>query len=68
MTKSIKTRIIKIGNSKGVRIPKPFLLQANLQDDVEILIEEDRIIIRPFRKKRNGWEAQFETMANLGDD
>lgn len=64
----MKTRIIKIGNSHGIRIPKALLEQSRLTDEVELYAEEDRLIIRPIRSPRQGWEAQFRAMAEAGDD
>lgn len=64
----MRARIIKIGNSKGVRIPKPILAQTGIKDDVEIEINKNQIIIRPVSDLRNGWDAAFRTMAENGDD
>jgi antitoxin MazE len=64
----MKTRIIQIGNSKGVRIPKPLLDQTGLEGDVEIQARENSLIIRPGRKPRAGWSKAFRAMADAGDD
>lgn len=64
----MKTRIIRIGNSKGVRIPKTMIEQAKLQDEVEIAVKDDSLIIRPAAKPRAGWAEAFEEMARRGDD
>ncbi len=64
----MKTRIIKIGNSKGVRIPKPPLERSNLAEEVELEAEADRIIIRSLRQARHDWEHAFRAMAERGDD
>ena len=63
-----KTRIIRIGNSQGVRIPKPLLEQSGLGDEVELAAEAGRIVIRSARPPRAGWDAAFEAMAAAGDD
>ena len=68
MATIIKTRIVKIGNSQGVRIPKLLLDQTDLQGDIELEVEEGRIIIRASHSVRDGWDAQFKQMAELGDD
>jgi antitoxin MazE len=65
---SIRTQIIKIGNSRGIRIPKMFLEHAGLSREVEIAIERGRLIIRPVTQTRAGWDEQFRTMAERGDD
>jgi antitoxin MazE len=59
----MKTRIVPIGNSQGIRIPKPLFQQAGLSGEVEIRAEHDGLIIRPARKPRAGWAAAFEEMA-----
>jgi antitoxin MazE len=64
----MKTRIIPIGNSQGVRIPKPLLEQTDLHGEVEIRAEGDSLVIRPAKKPRAGWAEAFETMARRGDD
>lgn len=64
----MRARVIKIGNSKGIRIPKALLDQTGLSDDVELEVEEDRIVIRPVLDPRQGWESSFETMASNCDD
>lgn len=51
----MKTRLIAIGNSRGVRIPKPLLEEAGLDDEVEIRARKGEIIIRPLAKPRAGW-------------
>ena len=64
----MRARVIKIGNSKGFRIPKPVLEQTGIKDDVEIEVDKDQIIIRPVTKVRDGWDAAFKKMAQKGDD
>jgi len=64
----MRARVIKIGNSQGLRIPKPILDQTGIRDDVEIEVEKNQIIIRPFRNIRDGWDNAFKTMSQEGDD
>lgn len=64
----MRARIIKIGNSQGVRIPKPILEQTGIMDDVEIEVEKNQIIIRPVKNAREGWDAAFKIMGKKGDD
>ena len=60
--------LIRIGNSWGIRIPKPFLEQAGLGSTVELLVEKGRLVIRQDRAPRQGWEEAFRAMAERGDD
>ncbi|MDD2388769.1 MAG: AbrB/MazE/SpoVT family DNA-binding domain-containing protein [Desulfobacterales bacterium] len=64
----MRARVIKIGNSQGLRIPKPILEQTGIKDDVEIEVEKNQIIIRPVKNSREGWDNAFKAMAEKGDD
>ena len=68
MNTIVTTRIVKIGNSQGIRIPKPLLEQVGLSGTVQLEVEADCLILRPIRTPRQGWEAQFQRMAESGDD
>jgi antitoxin MazE len=65
---TMRAKIIKIGNSQGIRIPKLFLEQTNLGDEVELEAQDDQIIIRPVTYPRQGWGEAFRAMAERGDD
>lgn len=64
----MKTSLVRIGNSRGIRIPKTILEQCRLSETVELDVEKDRLVIRPARKPRSGWEEAFRLMAQRGDD
>jgi antitoxin MazE len=64
----MRARVIKIGNSRGLRIPKPILEQTGIMDDVEIEVEKNQIIIRPVKDARDGWDDAFKLMGQKGDD
>ena len=64
----MKAKIIKIGNSQGIRIPKLFLEQTGLGDEVELETQDDLIIIRSATYPRQGWEEAFRAMAEHEDD
>ena len=64
----MKTRIIKIGNSQGIRIPKILLEQSSLGEEVVLEAQPDQIIIRSAERPREGWEAAFSLMAERGED
>jgi len=68
MSVSVTTRVVKIGNSRGIRIPKPLLDRLGLAEEVELAVEGDLLVIRPIRRPRDGWDEQFELMAKRGDD
>ena len=66
----VRTRLIKIGNSQGIRIPKPLLEHAGLGEEAELELEvqDNRIVISAARTPRQGWEEAFRVMAEHGDD
>jgi len=64
----MKSRIVKIGNSRGVRIPKPLIEEAGLGEEVEIQVEGNRLIIAPAGRPRANWATSFRKMARAGDD
>lgn len=64
----MRARVIKIGNSQGLRLPKPILEQTGIKEDVEIQVVGNRIIIQPAGHPREGWEEAFRMMGEKGDD
>ena len=64
----VKTRIVKIGNSQGIRIPKIFLEQSALGEEVELALEAQQIVIRPAYSVRRGWDDAFKAMNEQDDD
>jgi antitoxin MazE len=68
MGTATRTRIIKIGNSQGIRIPKVLLEQSGIQTEVEIELQGNCITLRPASQSRQGWDAAFAAMAEQGDD
>jgi antitoxin MazE len=64
----VKSRIVNIGNSCGVRIPKPLIQEAGLGEEVEIQVEGNRLIIAPAGSARADWAAPFREMARTGAD
>ena len=64
----MKAAIIKIGNSRGIRIPKPIFEHCCFGDEVELEVENDRLIVRSRSKPRANWEAAFREMSKKRDD
>lgn len=64
------TKIIQIGNSKGIRIPSQVLQELNIENQVELIVGEkkDEIILKPVNKIREGWEESFKKMRTANDD
>ncbi|NOZ94071.1 MAG: AbrB/MazE/SpoVT family DNA-binding domain-containing protein [Acidobacteria bacterium] len=62
-------RLIRIGNSQGIRIAKPLVEQARLAGrELELLLVEEGLLIRPIRSARSGWREAFEEMAARAAD
>lgn len=64
----MKAKIIRIGNSRGIRIPKPILEESGLHGEVELQVHEDGIVIRPLARQRAGWDQAFQSMSAGKDD
>jgi antitoxin MazE len=60
--------VIKIGNSKGLRLSKEILTRYNIKDKVELVLENDCIIIKPKLQPRKDWGEAFERMHDRQDD
>lgn len=68
MSHTIKTRLIKIGNSQGIRIPRVLLDQIGLTGDLELEVQGNQLILRAAQRPREGWAEQFRAMAANQDD
>lgn len=64
----MKTKIVPIGNSQGVRIPKPLLEQAGLEEEVRLRVVESGIIIESRFDPRSGWEEASRLLRDRGED
>ena len=63
-----RTRIVQIGNSKGIRVPKILLEHAHLPDEVELQAEHGQLIVRAARGPRTGWAEAAKAMHARSDD
>jgi antitoxin MazE len=64
----MEVSVIKIGNSKGIRLSKTLLERYNIRDTVDLILEKGQIIIKPLSRPRNGWDKAFMEMHTNGDD
>lgn len=62
------TKVIKIGNSRGIRIPKSIIDQSGIQNEVELEVHEGKIIIKSLPDLRKSWSSTFKKMSKLKDD
>lgn len=64
----MKAHIVRIGNSKGIRLPKTLLQEAQLDDEVELQAEPGRILISKAAKPRAGWAESAQRMCEQDED
>ena len=65
---TVRTQIVKIGNSRGIRIPKLMIDQTGLDSEVEIAVKGGHLVIRSTVRPRGDWDAHFRAMSAAGDD
>lgn len=59
----VAARLVQIGNSRGIRIPKPLIEEAGLSDEVELEVQSGTIVVRPAVGARSGWAEAAERLA-----
>ena len=64
----VTTRIVRIGNSRGIRVPKLLLDQAALPDEVELRAEPGRLVVSAAQRPRAGWAVAARKMCERDDD
>jgi len=64
----MKSKLVQIGNSKGIRLPKAIIEQYDLESIIEIELQEEGLFLRASRRPRAGWGESFKLMAESGDD
>ncbi|MFV0269797.1 MAG: AbrB/MazE/SpoVT family DNA-binding domain-containing protein [Draconibacterium sp.] len=64
----MEVSIVKIGNSKGIRLSKTLIEKYNIKDTIELIMEKGYIILKPKSEPRKGWEKAFKKMHENGDD
>ncbi len=64
----MEVSVIKIGNSKGLRLSKDVLEKYQIREKVELVFRKGYIIIKPKKQARLGWEKAFKQMHQRGDD
>jgi antitoxin MazE len=64
----MEVTVIKIGNSRGIRLSKTLLERYNIRDTVDLILEKGQIIIKPLSRPRKGWDKAFMEMNANGED
>lgn len=65
---AMKAKIVRIGNSKGIRLPKPLLEQVGLVDEVDLEVRDGELVISPSNPARAGWKEAAARAAELQED
>lgn len=64
----MKSRLIRIGNSRGLRLPKPLIEEAGLREEIEMHVRDGALLICSPRETRAGWADAARQMRERGDD
>ncbi|MBD3301209.1 MAG: AbrB/MazE/SpoVT family DNA-binding domain-containing protein [Candidatus Eisenbacteria bacterium] len=64
----MRARIVRIGNSKGIRLPKSLIDQAGLPEEVELRVRDGELVISPAGERRSGWADAARALADRGED
>lgn len=64
----MKVELIRIGNSRGIRIPRPIIDQCGFGETVQLRVENDRLVIARDRTPRQGWDEQFTAAGKSAGD
>lgn len=63
-----RARLVKMGTSRGIRLPRAFLDQVELDEEVEMEVQDGQVIVRLVPRPRRGWDREFDGMTARGDD
>jgi len=64
----MKARLIRIGNSRGIRLPKPVIEEAGLEDEVEVRVRQGAVVITSAARPRAGWAEAALRIREAGED
>ena len=64
----MKVKLVSIGNSKGIQIPRSVIKECGFGDQVEMRVSDGVVVVAPARRLREDWDTAFERMAAAGDD
>ena len=64
----MKAKLVRIGNSQGIRLPKPLIEQVGLAEEVELEVRDGAIVIGPAEQLRSGWAEAAQALAARGEN
>jgi antitoxin MazE len=62
----VKTKLVRIGNSRGVRFPKPLIEQAGLKSEVVLFVRDHSIVVSAANHPRQGWAEAARRLSSEG--
>lgn len=62
------TKLIRIGNSRGVRLPSSVIEEAGLSDRIELIVRRGAVTLKPAARSREGWAEAARDCHENGDD
>lgn len=65
---TMRTRLIAIGNSRGIRLPKPLIEEVGLVEEVELRVEDGSIVVTAVREPRAGWADAAALLAESKEE
>ena len=64
----MRAKVVQIGNSRGVRIPKAILVACAIEDAVDLSVVDGKIVLEAAPRVRQGWAEAAREMAHRRDD
>jgi antitoxin MazE len=64
----MKAKLVQIGNSRGIRLPKPLIEEARLNDEVDIHVQDGAIVITSTSSPRMGWATSAKKLHDQKQD
>jgi antitoxin MazE len=64
----MKVRLVRLGNSRALPLPKRIIEQCGFGDSVDLRVEGKRLIVAPTRRPREGWEKAFRAAGTSSGD
>jgi len=64
----MKARLVRIGGSRGLLLPRAFIEKAGIKDEVEVTLREGALVVKSTEHPRAGWEAAVNLLLERGED
>jgi antitoxin MazE len=64
----MRARLVRIGNSRGIRLPKPIIQEVGLSGEVDVRVRDGAVVLRPAGQPRSGWAEAAKHLRKRGAD